>query len=317
MAVRGRHLERPAAHLAVTASAPNPVSAYLRAKDENLPEMMRSAFADDATLEMVVNAGEVSFPPFTRGLVPITEVLVTRFNERFENVRTICLGQPPAPGGGGFSCHWLVGMSEKSGGVVRVGCGRYDWDFQDAGLADRLRITIDFMEALPSQELGAVTAWLSMLPYPWCEVSLAVGGAPDIEKLRPMLRHLVAMEKEREACELCTPQSVLAENEWAYARPDNHALSRGHALVVPKRHVADFFDMTPREQAAVLELLREVQQRVQAEHSPDGYNIGVNVGRAGGQSRMHVHMHLIPRYAGDVPDPKGGVRCVLAGAGIL
>jgi diadenosine tetraphosphate (Ap4A) HIT family hydrolase len=94
---------------------------------------------------------------------------------------------------------------------------------------------------------------------------------------------------------------------------DNQPLSRGHVLVVPKRHVADFFEMTPEEQLAVLELLREAHRLARTEHSPDGFNIGVNVGQAAGQSRMHVHVHLIPRYLGDVPNPKGGVRCVLAG----
>jgi diadenosine tetraphosphate (Ap4A) HIT family hydrolase len=98
----------------------------------------------------------------------------------------------------------------------------------------------------------------------------------------------------------------------AYVRPDNHSLSPGHVIAVPKRHVAGFFEMTPEEQVAILELLREAHQRVGSEHSPDGYNIGVNIGRAAGQSRMHVHVHLIPRYLGDVPNPKGGVRCVLA-----
>jgi diadenosine tetraphosphate (Ap4A) HIT family hydrolase len=118
--------------------------------------------------------------------------------------------------------------------------------------------------------------------------------------------------EHREKCELCAREAVLSENELAYVRPDNHSLSRGHILVVPKRHVADFFQMTPEEQAAVLDLLREGQRHVHAEHSPDGYNIGVNIGQAAGQSRMHVHVHLIPRYVGDVPNPKGGVRCVLA-----
>ena len=121
------------------------------------------------------------------------------------------------------------------------------------------------------------------------------------------------MAAEGENCELCAREAVVAENELAYARTDNNSLSRGHVLVVPKRHVASFFDMTPQEQAAVLELLGKMQRQVQAEHSPDGYNIGVNVGRAAGQSRMHVHVHLIPRYVGDVPNPQGGVRCVLAG----
>jgi diadenosine tetraphosphate (Ap4A) HIT family hydrolase len=116
-----------------------------------------------------------------------------------------------------------------------------------------------------------------------------------------------------EKCELCDRQSVLSENALAYARPDNNLLSRGHVLVVPKRHVADFFEMTPEEQLAVLELLRWAHRFARSEHSPDGFNIGVNIGQAAGQSRMHVHVHLIPRYLGDVPNPKGGVRCVLAG----
>src|SRR6478752_8819377 len=114
-----------------------------------------------------------------------------------------------------------------------------------------------------------------------------------------------------DACELCKPDMVLIEDERAYVRLDNNSLSRGHVLVVPRRHVASFFDMTPEEQSAVLALLREIQASIQKEHSPDGYNIGVNVGKAAGQSRMHVHLHLIPRYAGDAPDPRGGIRCVL------
>ena len=113
-------------------------------------------------------------------------------------------------------------------------------------------------------------------------------------------------------CELCARAEVLLENGLAYVRFDNNSLSRGHVLVIPKRHVADFFDMTPAEQSAVLDLLNEAQRLIQRDHSPDGYNIGVNVGKAGGQARMHVHVHLIPRYAGDVPDPSGGIRRVLA-----
>ena len=114
------------------------------------------------------------------------------------------------------------------------------------------------------------------------------------------------------ACELCAPTGVMLENALAYVRYDNHSLSRGHLLVVPKRHVASFFDMSKKEQVAVFELLAEAQRQLQTMFSPDGYNIGVNVGAAAGQSRMHVHVHLIPRYVGDVPNPSGGIRCVLA-----
>ena len=121
------------------------------------------------------------------------------------------------------------------------------------------------------------------------------------------------MATEPVPCELCVPREVLVENALAYVRKDSNSLSRGHVLVVPRRHVASYFDMTTAEQVAVVALLNEAQRFIQEQHSPDGYNIGVNVGKAGGQSRMHVHVHLIPRYTGDVPDPQGGIRCVLAG----
>ena len=113
-------------------------------------------------------------------------------------------------------------------------------------------------------------------------------------------------------CELCAPADVLFETALAYVSPDAHALSKGHVIVLPKRHVESFFDMSAQEQAAVFELLHKAQKSLQALHKPDGYNIGVNIGKAAGQSRMHVHVHLIPRYTGDLPDPGGGVRRVLS-----
>jgi diadenosine tetraphosphate (Ap4A) HIT family hydrolase len=115
-----------------------------------------------------------------------------------------------------------------------------------------------------------------------------------------------------EDCELCRPDNLLLEGSLSYARYDNNSLSRGHVLVVPRRHVASYFDMTATEKAEIQSLLDQAQSRIEADHAPDGYNIGVNVGRAAGQNRMHVHVHLIPRYAGDVADPSGGIRCVLS-----
>jgi diadenosine tetraphosphate (Ap4A) HIT family hydrolase len=113
------------------------------------------------------------------------------------------------------------------------------------------------------------------------------------------------------SCELCAAAEIVAQNALAYARYDSNSLARGHVIVVPRRHVADFFEMSAAEQAAVLELLNTVRRLLQEKQAPDGFNIGVNVGKAAGQSRMHVHVHLIPRYQGDVPDPSGGIRRVL------
>ena len=115
-----------------------------------------------------------------------------------------------------------------------------------------------------------------------------------------------------ERCELCTPDMVLFENEHAFVRTDSNSLAPGHVLVVPRRHVSDFFDMNWDEKVSVLALLDQAKADIDTRHAPDGYNIGVNIGKAGGQSRMHVHVHLIPRYLGDVADPQGGIRCVLA-----
>jgi diadenosine tetraphosphate (Ap4A) HIT family hydrolase len=115
-----------------------------------------------------------------------------------------------------------------------------------------------------------------------------------------------------EHCELCRPENLLLEGSLAYVRFDSNSLSRGHVLVVPRRHVASYFDMTVAEKTEIQALLDRAQSRIAADFSPDGYNIGVNIGRAAGQNRMHVHVHLIPRYSGDVADPSGGIRRVLS-----
>jgi diadenosine tetraphosphate (Ap4A) HIT family hydrolase len=104
---------------------------------------------------------------------------------------------------------------------------------------------------------------------------------------------------------------VVAEDELAAALRDREPASRGHTLVVPKRHCTGFFDLTSAEVAACYALLRAEHERLRAEHRPDGFNIGVNDGEAAGQSIEHVHWHLIPRYRGDHPAPRGGVRHVM------
>lgn len=119
------------------------------------------------------------------------------------------------------------------------------------------------------------------------------------------------MNSTQAACPFCAASEVLCSNDLAYARFDQFPANPGHTLIIPFRHVADFFETTPAERQAMLLLLDEAKAMVAAQFRPDGYNIGVNVGEAAGQTIAHVHLHLIPRYQGDVEAPRGGVRGVI------
>lgn len=112
-------------------------------------------------------------------------------------------------------------------------------------------------------------------------------------------------------CARIASDPSLPEDGAAMAIPDGFPLNRGHTLVIPRRHVADLFALNPEEQADVWRLVATVRKRLLAEHRPDGFNIGLNVGEAGGQTVGHAHVHVIPRFRGDVPDPRGGVRWVI------
>ena len=125
----------------------------------------------------------------------------------------------------------------------------------------------------------------------------------------------MSSEKKRDPnnpCLFCTDaKGVSLQNDLAYSARDSFAVSPGHTVIVPRRHVADFFDLTPEEVAACMELINKEKLLIDEEFSPDGYNIGVNIGPAAGQSIFHVHIHIIPRYKGDVENPQGGVRHVI------
>lgn len=126
------------------------------------------------------------------------------------------------------------------------------------------------------------------------------------------------MSDSRESdCPFChlPVERVLEANALALAIADAFPVSAGHTLVIPRRHVASFFDLTDEEVTAVCELLRRVKGHLDERVQAAGYNIGINVGAAAGQTVAHVHVHLIPRYAGDVANPVGGVRNVLPGRG--
>jgi diadenosine tetraphosphate (Ap4A) HIT family hydrolase len=116
-------------------------------------------------------------------------------------------------------------------------------------------------------------------------------------------------------CIFCNLSSerIIAENELCLAIRDGFPVSEGHTLIIPKRHVADYFDLTPNEIAAMQTMMKEIKCQLDNKLHPDGYNIGINVNAAAGQTVFHVHMHLIPRYIGDVANPKGGVRGVIPG----
>lgn len=116
-------------------------------------------------------------------------------------------------------------------------------------------------------------------------------------------------------CPFChlEPGRALDENDLAIAFADAFPVSPGHTLVIPRRHVSDFFELSGAEVAAVVELLFRIRSRMGAEHRPNGFNVGVNIGAAAGQTVMHAHVHLIPRYLGDTLDPRGGIRNVIPG----
>jgi diadenosine tetraphosphate (Ap4A) HIT family hydrolase len=114
-------------------------------------------------------------------------------------------------------------------------------------------------------------------------------------------------------CPFCTlPASrIVEENGHAVLILDGYPVSPGHSLVIPKRHVGSFFEVTEIERAALFSLLDRAKELAAGQHRPDGYNIGINDGAAAGQTVPHLHIHLIPRYDGDQPDPRGGVRWVM------
>ena len=115
------------------------------------------------------------------------------------------------------------------------------------------------------------------------------------------------------SCPFCTlpPERIIQENQHAVFVLDGYPVSQGHSLIIPKRHVASWFDVTAIERDSMINLLDLAKDKITSEASPDGFNIGINDGPAAGQTVPHLHMHLIPRYANDQPDPRGGIRWVI------
>ena len=115
-----------------------------------------------------------------------------------------------------------------------------------------------------------------------------------------------------ENCPFCNPdREVIGEAEHCFALYDKYPVNPGHVLIVSKRHAGDYFDLNGEEVACMWEMVARMRTFLEEEFRPQGFNVGFNVGAPAGQTIDHVHIHVIPRYAGDMDDPTGGVRHVI------
>jgi diadenosine tetraphosphate (Ap4A) HIT family hydrolase len=115
-------------------------------------------------------------------------------------------------------------------------------------------------------------------------------------------------------CIFCNPHrkiQLLTESATAYAMFDGYPISKGHVLIVPKRHISNYFELPSKEQSACWLMANKVQQLLTSEFHPDGFNVGMNIDRAAGQAMNHATIHVIPRYHGDTDGTKSGMRSVI------
>ncbi|NVK49258.1 MAG: HIT domain-containing protein [Cyclobacteriaceae bacterium] len=129
-------------------------------------------------------------------------------------------------------------------------------------------------------------------------------------------QHFNQLSKGESDCPFCYPDSnieLLLESAQAFSILDKYPVNPGHSLIIPKRHVSDYFELNFREQSSLFFMLNEVKKRIQKRFNPNGFNVGINIGEKAGQTVSHVHIHLIPRYSGDVENPRGGIRGVIPG----
>ena len=146
------------------------VRKYIRAKDTNMPALMKEVFSSNARLEMKLQTQNISFPSFTLGLENITEVLVTTFAKSYEKVHTFCLSDSLINNEETLTCHWIVCMREKNSGNIRIGYGIYDWIFTigENTKVKHLIITIEEMFSLKKKHSSVFYEWLEELSYPFC-----------------------------------------------------------------------------------------------------------------------------------------------------
>lgn len=129
--------------------------------------------------------------------------------------------------------------------------------------------------------------------------------------MEPIANYKTVSNKNCPFCFIESDRQIIAESTNSIAFYDKFPVNKGHALIVPKRHVGDYFELTLEEQYECIKLLNRVKEIIKEAHNPDGFNMGINIGKYAGQTIDHVHIHLIPRYKGDVSEPRGGVRGVI------
>ena len=113
-------------------------------------------------------------------------------------------------------------------------------------------------------------------------------------------------------CNIKKSDKIICESEHVIAFLDLYPVTPGHTLIIPKEHVINYFDISPAIQNEIWNLVNRCKEILDNTYHPNGYNIGININKSAGQTILHTHIHLIPRYTGDTQDPKGGVRGVIA-----
>lgn len=121
------------------------------------------------------------------------------------------------------------------------------------------------------------------------------------------------MNGECPFCNLNGRVELVNQNDSCLAFYDLFPVNEGHTLIIPKRHESNYFNLSIKEQHDLWDMVNKCKLILDERFHPDGYNVGINIGESAGQSIFHIHIHLIPRYKGDVENPKGGVRGVIAG----
>ena len=182
----------------------NRLRSYIRAKDDSKPLLMHHVFTQSATLAMNVKTDNISFPSDTVGLDAITDVLVRDFNKVYENVYTFCLSDSfyyplinqestaPSKITNEIFCDWLVCMTERESGNVRVGTGKYHWHFDNEqnSLVNHLVITIEQMITLTPEFSNQLFEWIGKLHYPFCDSDNLLKFMPKLETLEQIRKNL-------------------------------------------------------------------------------------------------------------------------------